>query len=224
MLGETDLLVGALVAGERMESMMAPPSPSRRRARARDRRGGRNAAAHGARDGARGDPRRGARAPARGRRGLASIPPARPCTRSRASTRRRSTLLEAQGRPVRRWPARHHYFGGVSCVGRGRRRRRSAAQRGGDRAVGIGPPCELRRAASRPASPRRHARSARRAPPRRRTPPRRAAAATARRRAACRTGRRRSRAGTARSGARCRRSAGSCRSRRPRGARAPRPA
>jgi gamma-glutamyltranspeptidase/glutathione hydrolase len=26
--------------------------------------------------------------------------------------------LEAHGRPVRRWPARHHYFGGVSAVGR----------------------------------------------------------------------------------------------------------
>jgi gamma-glutamyltranspeptidase/glutathione hydrolase len=27
--------------------------------------------------------------------------------------------LEARGRPVRRWPERHHYFGGVSAVGRG---------------------------------------------------------------------------------------------------------
>jgi gamma-glutamyltranspeptidase/glutathione hydrolase len=27
--------------------------------------------------------------------------------------------LEAQGRPVRRWPGRHHYFGGVSGVARG---------------------------------------------------------------------------------------------------------
>jgi gamma-glutamyltranspeptidase/glutathione hydrolase len=27
--------------------------------------------------------------------------------------------LERRGRPVRRWPARHHYFGGVSAVGRG---------------------------------------------------------------------------------------------------------
>jgi gamma-glutamyltranspeptidase/glutathione hydrolase len=27
-------------------------------------------------------------------------------------------LLEARGRPVRRWAARHHYFGGVSAVGR----------------------------------------------------------------------------------------------------------
>ncbi len=26
--------------------------------------------------------------------------------------------LEDAGRPVRRWPARHHYFGGVSAVGR----------------------------------------------------------------------------------------------------------
>jgi gamma-glutamyltranspeptidase/glutathione hydrolase len=27
--------------------------------------------------------------------------------------------LEAAGRDVRRWPDRHHYFGGVSAVGRG---------------------------------------------------------------------------------------------------------
>jgi len=27
--------------------------------------------------------------------------------------------LEASGRIVRRWPALHHYFGGVSAVGRG---------------------------------------------------------------------------------------------------------
>jgi gamma-glutamyltranspeptidase/glutathione hydrolase len=26
--------------------------------------------------------------------------------------------LEAAGRPVRRWTAQHHYFGGVSAVGR----------------------------------------------------------------------------------------------------------
>ncbi len=26
--------------------------------------------------------------------------------------------LEARGRTVRRWDAFHHYFGGVSCVGR----------------------------------------------------------------------------------------------------------
>jgi len=27
-------------------------------------------------------------------------------------------LLEARGRTVRRWPAQHHYFGGVSVVSR----------------------------------------------------------------------------------------------------------
>ena len=27
--------------------------------------------------------------------------------------------LEAAGRAVRRWPARHHYFGGVSLIARG---------------------------------------------------------------------------------------------------------
>jgi gamma-glutamyltranspeptidase/glutathione hydrolase len=26
------------------------------------------------------------------------------------------TELERRGRPVRRWPARHHYFGGVSAI------------------------------------------------------------------------------------------------------------
>jgi gamma-glutamyltranspeptidase/glutathione hydrolase len=26
--------------------------------------------------------------------------------------------LEADGRTVRRWPERHHYFGGVSAIGR----------------------------------------------------------------------------------------------------------
>jgi gamma-glutamyltranspeptidase/glutathione hydrolase len=28
------------------------------------------------------------------------------------------TALEARGRSVRRWPERHHYFGGVSAIGR----------------------------------------------------------------------------------------------------------
>jgi gamma-glutamyltranspeptidase/glutathione hydrolase len=40
--------------------------------------------------------------------------------------------IEAEGRPVRRWPARHHYFGGVSAVGRagaGADPRRSGAAR-----------------------------------------------------------------------------------------------
>jgi gamma-glutamyltranspeptidase/glutathione hydrolase len=42
--------------------------------------------------------------------------------------------LEAQGRTVRRWAARHHYFGGVSAVGRagaGADPRRSGAVRPG---------------------------------------------------------------------------------------------
>ena len=42
--------------------------------------------------------------------------------------------LEATGREVRRWPERHHYFGGVSAVGRagaGADPRRSGAVRGG---------------------------------------------------------------------------------------------
>jgi gamma-glutamyltranspeptidase/glutathione hydrolase len=42
--------------------------------------------------------------------------------------------LEAAGRAVRRWPRRHHYFGGVSAVGRrgaGADPRRSGAVRPG---------------------------------------------------------------------------------------------
>jgi gamma-glutamyltranspeptidase/glutathione hydrolase len=42
------------------------------------------------------------------------------------------SALEAQGRAVRRWPARHHYFGGVSALGRsggGADPRRSGAVR-----------------------------------------------------------------------------------------------
>ena len=37
--------------------------------------------------------------------------------------------LERRGLAVRRWPARHHYFGGVSLVSTRRRRRRPAAER-----------------------------------------------------------------------------------------------
>jgi gamma-glutamyltranspeptidase/glutathione hydrolase len=42
------------------------------------------------------------------------------------------TELEARGRTIRRWPALHHYFGGVSAVGRrssGADPRRSGAVR-----------------------------------------------------------------------------------------------
>jgi gamma-glutamyltranspeptidase/glutathione hydrolase len=42
--------------------------------------------------------------------------------------------LESAGRTVRRWPARHHYFGGVSAIGRrgaGADPRRSGAVRPG---------------------------------------------------------------------------------------------
>jgi len=42
------------------------------------------------------------------------------------------SALEANGRTVRRWPALHHYFGGVSAVGRagaGADPRRSGAVR-----------------------------------------------------------------------------------------------
>ena len=40
-------------------------------------------------------------------------------------------MLEASGRTVRRWPERHHYFGGVSAIGEDWGCRRSAAERCG---------------------------------------------------------------------------------------------
>ena len=48
----------------------------------------------------------------------ASTPRSTSSTRSREWTRLRSTTLEETGRTVRRWDRLHHYFGGVSCVGR----------------------------------------------------------------------------------------------------------
>ena len=133
MLGEVDLVVGDLVPGERMGSMMAPSLvldedglvlADRRRRR------------HAAADGARRSCSRGSSTRASSRRlpstGRASTRPIRPSTPRRASTRRRWRQLERDGPTVRRWPGLHHYFGGVSTVGRDRRRRGSAPKRRGD--------------------------------------------------------------------------------------------
>jgi gamma-glutamyltranspeptidase/glutathione hydrolase len=119
MLGEMDLVVGELVPGERMESMMAPTL-------AFDRDG--LALAIGAAGGT------------RLRTALATVlagildeglPPQEAVDRPRVHPARDVThaepgvdaaalaQLEEQGRAVRRWASRHHYFGGVSCVGRG---------------------------------------------------------------------------------------------------------
>ena len=118
MLGEADLLHGPLVPGARMQSMMAPTLVLD---------GDGLALAIGAAGGTRlrtalvtvaaGDPRRGARPAGGGRRGRASIPPATSSTPSRAPTRTGSPRSRRAGRTVRRWPERHHYFGGVSAIG-----------------------------------------------------------------------------------------------------------
>jgi gamma-glutamyltranspeptidase / glutathione hydrolase len=118
MLGETDLLVGPLEPGERMESMMAPSV-------ALDEDG--LVLAIGAAGGTR---LRTALV------GVAAavldegIEPQDAVDRPRAHTAAGVVnvepgvdegaleRLEASGRRVRRWPALHHYFGGVSAIGR----------------------------------------------------------------------------------------------------------
>ncbi len=117
MLGETDLLRGSLVAGDRMGSMMAPSVALE---------GGRVVLAAGAAGGTR---LRGAllqvvsgildeglepqAAVSRPRlhpaSGLVHLEPGFPDEVP--------TALEAAGFEVRAWPAQHHYFGGVSVVG-----------------------------------------------------------------------------------------------------------
>ena len=118
MLGETDLIVGELVAGERMESMMAPTL---------------------AFDGDGLVLSIGSAGGTRLRTALASVlagildeglAPAAAVDRPRVHPARDVVhaepgvddaaleQLESQGRTVRRWGSRHHYFGGVSCVGR----------------------------------------------------------------------------------------------------------
>ena len=119
MLGEADLLRGRLEPGERMQSMMAPTlALRRRRARARDRRGRRHAAAHA---------RSSSVAAGILDEGLApqeavDRPRVHPAggRRERRAGRRRGGArgARAAGRTVRRWPAPHHYFGGVSASGR----------------------------------------------------------------------------------------------------------
>ncbi|HEY7730549.1 MAG TPA: gamma-glutamyltransferase [Gaiellaceae bacterium] len=118
MLGETDLIVGQLAPGERMESMMAPTL-------AFDGQG--LALAIGSAGGT------------RLRSALGSVlagvldeglEPAAAVDRPRVHVAPDVVhaepgvdegalgQLERQGRSVRRWPALHHYFGGVSCVAR----------------------------------------------------------------------------------------------------------
>ena len=118
MLGEADLIRGPLEAGARMESMMAPSLVARReRARARDRRRRRHAPPHRARHASRpGSSTRASlrRTPSTGR---ASIPPDGVVNAEPGADEDGLRVLEASGRTVRRWPERHHYFGGVSAIG-----------------------------------------------------------------------------------------------------------
>jgi len=117
MLGERDLVVGSLVPGERMESMMAPTIVL-------DREGVALAA--------------GSAGGTRLRTALVTVlagvldegltpqeaverPRVHPAGTIHAEPgvdEQALGQLEEQGRIVRRWPTRHHYFGGASCVGR----------------------------------------------------------------------------------------------------------
>jgi gamma-glutamyltranspeptidase/glutathione hydrolase len=132
MLGETDLLVGPLEPGTRMASMMAPTL-------ALDERG--PELAIGAAGGTR---LRSALVQVLAgilEDGLAPqaavdrprIHPAGPLVHAEPGLdESAAAALEADGFEVRRWPALHHYFGGVSAVGRdglGADPRRSGAAR-----------------------------------------------------------------------------------------------
>jgi gamma-glutamyltranspeptidase/glutathione hydrolase len=119
MLGEVDLVRGALEPGARMQSMMAPSL-------AFDRDG--LALAIGAAGGTRLrtalvgvaagildeglEPRAAVERP--------RVHPAGEVANAEPGVDEAAlAALEARGRTVRRWEARHHYFGGVSAVGRG---------------------------------------------------------------------------------------------------------
>jgi gamma-glutamyltranspeptidase/glutathione hydrolase len=118
MLGEADLLVGALEPGERMQSMMAPSLAFE---------GGEPVLAIGAAGGTRLrtalvgvaaavldegiEPQAAVDRPRAHRAG--DVVNAEPGVDEKALA-----LLEARGLTVRRWPALHHYFGGVSLVAR----------------------------------------------------------------------------------------------------------
>jgi gamma-glutamyltranspeptidase/glutathione hydrolase len=118
MLGETDLLVGSLQPGERMESMMAPSLAidddgvvlgigAAGGTRLRTALVGVAAAILD--EGI--DPQEAVDRPrAHAAAGVVNVEP--------GVDEEALALLEASGRAVRRWPALHHYFGGVSAIGR----------------------------------------------------------------------------------------------------------
>ena len=118
MLGETDLLRAPLQPGERMQSMMAPSVVL-------DRDG--PVLAIGAAGGTRlrtalvtvaaGVLDEGLEPQAAVDR--ARVDPTRAIVNAEPGADDEGlALLEAQGRTIRRWPERHHYFGGVSLIGR----------------------------------------------------------------------------------------------------------
>ena len=118
MLGETDLLHGPLVPGERMGSMMAPTlvvdgdGPVLAAGAAGGTR--LRTALLGVIAGVLDEGLSAAEAVARPRFHPApEVVNAEPGVDETALA-----VLERQGRSVRRWPARHHYFGGVSVVSR----------------------------------------------------------------------------------------------------------
>jgi gamma-glutamyltranspeptidase/glutathione hydrolase len=118
MLGETDLLVGPLAPGARMQSMMAPSLAFHREglALAIGAAGGTRlrTALVGVAAGILDEGLEPQAAVDRPRVVLAGgTVNAEPGADERALAE-----LEARGLAVRRWPARHHYFGGVSAVSR----------------------------------------------------------------------------------------------------------
>lgn len=137
MLGETDLLRSPLEPGERMQSMMAPSVVL-------DRDG--PVLAIGAAGGTRlrtalvtvaaGVLDEGLELQAAVDRGR--VHPTREIVNAEPGADDEGlALLEAQGRTIRRWPERHHYFGGVSLIGRSggaADSRRSGAARAAERA------------------------------------------------------------------------------------------
>jgi gamma-glutamyltranspeptidase/glutathione hydrolase len=118
MLGERDLVVGELVAGERMASMMAPSI-------AFDGDG--PVLAIGAAGGTRLRTALVGVAAGMLDEGLSAVEaverprfhPVGDLVNAEPDVDEEAlAVLEARGRPVRRWPALHHYFGGVSTIAR----------------------------------------------------------------------------------------------------------
>ena len=119
MLGEADLVRGALTPGERMDSMMAPTIVF-------DADGALELAI-GAAGGTRlrtalvgvlGAILHGGRTPQEASDRPRFHPAEAVINAEPGVDEAFLTELERAGRTVRRWPARHHYFGGVSAVGR----------------------------------------------------------------------------------------------------------